>query len=125
MITDELFNIHSREIFVERLEQVGVDQNDMEFYNRFMSDMNLIDNWVMKKYPFVYDVEKELSAAWGLGIKDMIFPEEADGSKNWVINKLFHGELNCGETLYYSYEEAYDFIASASSEVAKRIENLC
>ena len=127
LITDELFNIHvySDGGFASRLKQDGVNPNEMEFFHRFMHDMNLMDDLVMKNYTFIHDVEKELSAAWGLGIKDMILPEEADASKNWVINKLFHSDHSNSDPVYYSYEEAYDFIVSASNEVAKRIEYLC
>ena len=126
LITDELFNIHSREMIVERMAKDGVDQNDTEFYRRFMRDMDSIDISVAVNYPFVHDIENELSSVWGYEIKDMILPEEADASKRWAVNKLFHSDNTAvGETKYYNYNDAYDFIIKASEEVAKRINELC
>ncbi len=126
LITDELFNIHiySDNGYAARLKKIGIDQNNMEFFHRFMYDMNLTDNLVMKNYPFEHNIERELSSVWGLGIDDMIFPEETDSSKHWVINKFFHSEPDCTEPEYYSYEEAYSFIVSASDEIVKRVKEL-
>ena len=123
LITDELFNIHiySDGGFASRLKQDGVNPNEMEFFHRFMYDMNLMDELVMKNYAFVHDVERELSAAWGLGVKDMILPEESDASKNWVISKLFHSNFSDLAPVYYSKEEAYDFILKSSDEIVNRI----
>ncbi len=124
LITDEIFNLTSREIIVKRSASDGINQDEIEFFHRSMSDMDRIDYYVAKNYPFVRDVEKELMSVSGLGIRDMILPAEADVSRAWVVNKLFHSDKPGGDQLYYSYEEAFEFIKSASDEVAKRLKRI-
>lgn len=120
LITDELFNIHVRKQYFEKLKAENISESDPEFFRKLMHDINAVDKLTALKYPFKNNVKDLLNAVWDYEIADMITADEINASKTWVISTCFDG-LPGDEPIYYSYDENCDFIEKSADNIISRL----
>lgn len=123
LITDELFNVHIREQFVKCMEMHGIREENPELFRRIISEIEIVDHIVFKKYPFRHDVRQLLNSVWDYEIKDYIPSAYINNSKRWVIDTYLSGNDTVGEAVYYDYNTAYDFIIFAADNIIDRLSN--
>lgn len=121
LITDELFNIHIRKLFVRRMEKDGVKEWDKQFFTRIIGDIEIVDHAVVKRYPYKNDVKKLLNSVWGYEIRDYITSEEIDNSKRWVLDTFFSDNDAYDAAIYYDYATAYDFVIFSADNIIRRL----
>lgn len=121
LITDELFNIHIRKQFVQRMAKDGIREGDPGFAKHIIGDIESVDCTVFKKYPYKHDVKQLLSSVWDYEIKDYILPEELNAGKRWTIDRFLSGNNTEEKAVYYDYNTAYGFIVFAADNIIDRL----
>ena len=89
MLVDELYILHFRDRFVDMLVSQGKHENDKEFFDMFVDDVDQVDWELVRTYPFRHKMPDILRAESSYEIPEFITNAELLDSKDWVINKFF------------------------------------
>jgi hypothetical protein len=119
LLTDALFNTTVRENIVKKASSDGISQHTPEFAKIITSDIVNVDHALVSKYPFAQNPVEILERKWDYEIKDFISKDEINGSKWWVLESFFKNPTPPQPPIYYSYEEAVDFIEFATEKLTR------
>jgi hypothetical protein len=121
ILTDELFILSVRKEFSKAMEQLGIEENDKEFYSYILNDMNSCDLLLAKEYKEKEEIKEKLENVKAHYIEDYLSEIEIKKSREWVIQRYFYEEHELLEPLYIRYQSILDFIEMAVPNIIKRL----
>lgn len=89
MLVDELYLLHFRDRFVDKLLAAGKEPTDADFFISFTRDVDLVDWELVRTYQFKYPMPDILRLKETYEIPGFITSEELLGSKEFIIHKNF------------------------------------
>ncbi len=121
ILVDELFITSVRKEFCITMEELGIAQQDQEFFDRILKDMNRNDLLLTKNYEGMKEIQKELEQAIVYPIKDYIGTPELEISRKWLLSHHFYEKQELLQPVYISYQRMLDFIQIAAKEIIDRL----
>ena len=117
MLVDELYILHFRDRFVDRLIAEGREPVDMSFWDLFTHDVDQVDLELVGSYGFRQKLPDYLRISEEYEIEDYITSEEILDSKEFIINKNFT-KWHVPEELYVmTLENNLEFIELCVKEI--------
>ena len=89
MLVDELYVLHFRDGFVDRLVAEGKDPTDEDFFRAYTKDVYLVDLELVRTYPFHYPMPETLRIKESYEIPGLVASQELLDSKEFIINMNF------------------------------------
>jgi hypothetical protein len=113
ILTDEIFMLTIRPSFMEKIAVLGLTDQDEETFEHFTDDVNQIDFRLVREYPRMERVRACLDRAKPYHITEMITEKEIGDSIQWILDFYFRHTPTPRTPVYYTYEEALEFIRRA------------
>ncbi|MCQ2493884.1 MAG: zinc dependent phospholipase C family protein [Lachnospiraceae bacterium] len=119
MLVDELYLLHFRDGFVDKLLDDGKAPTDAEFWDLFTEDVNLVDWELVRSYKFKYKMPDILMLDEPYEIEDFITGEELLDSKAFIINKNFTTKHEAEPLKVMTMESNLEFIELCIREIPR------
>lgn len=119
MLVDELYLLHFRDGFVDRLLAMGKEPTDKEFFDLFTKDVDLVDWELARTYPFHHPMPETLQLQEEYEIPGLVSYEDIMASKNFIIQKDFLQEHEREELSVMTLEQNLDFIELCVERIPK------
>lgn len=117
MLVDELYLLHFRDGFVDRLVAEGKDPTDKEFFKLYTRDVDLVDWELVRTYPFKYPMPQVLELDESYEIPEFITAEELLDSKHFIVHKNFETPHEEEALHVMTMEQNLDFIELCVREI--------
>ena len=89
MLVDELYVLHFRDDFVDRIVAEGMEPTDEEFFRIYTKDVYLVDLELVRTYDFHYPMPETLRIKESYEIPGLVTAQELLDSKEFIINMNF------------------------------------
>lgn len=110
MLVDELYLLHFRDGFVDRLLAMGKDPTDKNFFELFTRDVDLVDWELVRSYSFCHPMPETLQLQEKYEIPGFVSYEDIMASKEFIIRKDFLQEHEREELSVMTLEQNMEFI---------------
>ena len=117
MLVDELYLLHFRDRFVERLLAEGKEPTDKEFWDRFTRDVALVDWELVRTYIFQYPMPDILRLQEVYEIPDFVTGQELLDSKEFIIQMNFSQRHEREPLSVMTMEQNLEFIELCVREI--------
>lgn len=117
MLVDELYLLHFRDRFVERLLAEGKDPVDKEFWDAFTLDVDMVDLELVRTYPFHYAMPDAIRIKEHYEIEGLVTEQELIDSKEFIIRKNFDPEKKQEPLQVMTMEKNLEFIELCVKEI--------
>jgi hypothetical protein len=121
ILTDELFMLTIRKEFCDTMQKLGICQNDIEFFEYIVTDMNRNDLLLVKNYEGSEEIRILLEQVPIYPITGYLSEQEVSDSRDWLIHQHFYEKHELLEPAYISYERMLDFILMAADDIVHRL----
>ncbi len=121
LLTDELYLLTIRQEFVQRMKELGISQQDREFFHRVVNDMHRNDFLLIYNDRETAEIKYHLEQVKPFGMEPYLTKEEISESRKWVINRFFYEEYELLEPVYTSFESTKEFVRMAAADIKNRL----
>jgi hypothetical protein len=115
ILTDEIFMLTVRPSFLEKISVLQLTDRDAATFEYFTDDVNQIDFRLAREYPGMEWAKECLRKAEPYEIPGMVTQEELTKSRQWILEFYFQNAPLPKNPVYYTYEQALEFIRTAVS----------
>jgi hypothetical protein len=123
ILTDEIFMLTIRPSFMEKISVLHLTDRDAKTFEYFTYDVNQIDFRLAREYPGMEWAAECIRQAAPYEIKDMITMQELDESRQWILDFYFNNTPTPKQPVYYTYEQALEFIRQGASFIEEHIRD--
>ena len=117
MLVDELYLLRFRDDFVDMLLAQGKEPTDMEFWNLYTRDVDLVDWELVRTYQFHYPMPDILRIPEVYEIPGFITAQELTNSKEFIIDKNFTQSHLAEAPVVMNMEQNLEFIELCVREI--------
>ncbi|HWT27456.1 MAG TPA: zinc dependent phospholipase C family protein [Mobilitalea sp.] len=121
LLTDELFMLSIREEFREKMEKLGIDQYDKEFFQYIVTDQNRNDLLLVKNYEGIDEIRRWMEEVPIYPIDGYLSENEMRISREWMIRHHFIEDNELLDPMFISYERILEFIKMATKNILERL----
>ena len=123
ILTDEHFMRTVWPKFMKRIARMGLNDRMEETFRYFTYDVDQINFRLAKEYPGMQEVYSLLKGIASYEIPGMLYRDELDRSRSWLLEFFFERTSEPEEPVFLSYEETLEFIREAVTFVDEHIVN--
>lgn len=119
MLVDELYLLHFRDDFVDRLVASGKDPLDKDFWDLFTKDVDNVDLELARKHSFRHAMPDALRIREPYEIPGLITRQELLDSKEFIIRKNFDMTKQIQALRVMTMERNLEFIELCVAEIPR------
>ena len=123
LLVDELFNVTLRTPLCKLMFMETVPQEEHDFFERVMQDIDSIDKLILRNYAYEQNVAEVLEVVWDYEIPGYVSIEEINKSKRGTIGRRFKREQPEVHLKYFSYQDALNFIGYAADNIISMLSS--
>lgn len=117
MLVDELYILHFRDEFVDRLVNSGKEPTEPAYWDLFTDDVNQVDWELVRSYKFKYKMPEILEIDEDYEIEGYIKSQVLADSKNFIYKKYFDKEHEKETLNLMTFEQNEEFIELCVREI--------
>ena len=121
MLTDEKFILEIHPYVLQRIAVTGYDRDNPQTYVKFGRDVDQIDFRLVKEFPGIDKAYQALCQVTPYEIADYITEQELTASREWIKSYFFETEHTIEDPIFLPYQEMYQFIPEAVSQICDRL----
>lgn len=124
LLTDEMNHRSIRQIMLRKVNKDGIKENDLEFFNLMVNDLEALDYFLLNNYAILNPLlEIILNCEVPENTNDLIKKEYIQNSVLW-IKKHYLEAIKIRKLKYLSYLDIMDFIENASKAIVFKIKTM-
>ena len=124
MLVDELYILHYRDQFCDKLIAEGRPVDDETFWPMFAKEVDLVDFELSRTYKFHYPMPDILLTEQNYEIPGWITAKELTDSKNFIIKKTFETEHQDQKLSIMNMEKNLEFIELCVKEIPEMLKKM-
>jgi hypothetical protein len=123
ILTDELFMLTLRKEFCKAMEEQGICQTDLPFFQYIVADMNRNDLLLVERYDGCDEIRSRMEQVPIYPIEDYLSAQEISDSRDWLVKHHFYDKNEILEPVYISYESMLHFIRMAAADISQKLSD--